>query len=73
MVRNILIGLVVLVVVVVGVAFVLPQNVHVERATVISRVTASHSPSVGTLECPVGMSTGKPSGPAGRALAPELP
>lgn len=35
MVRNILIGLVVLVVVVVGVAFVLPQNVHVERSTVI--------------------------------------
>jgi hypothetical protein len=35
MVRNILIGLVVLVVVVIGVAFVLPQNVHVERSTVI--------------------------------------
>jgi effector-binding domain-containing protein len=35
MLRNILIGLVVLVVVVVGVAFVLPQNVHVERSTVI--------------------------------------
>lgn len=36
MVRNIIIGLVVLVVVVVGAAFVLPQNVHVERSTVIA-------------------------------------
>lgn len=36
MVRNIIIGLVVLVVVVIGVAFVLPQNVHVERTTVIA-------------------------------------
>ncbi|MCE9522801.1 MAG: SRPBCC family protein [Alphaproteobacteria bacterium] len=35
MVRNILIGLVVLVVGVVGVAFVLPQQVHVERSIVI--------------------------------------
>jgi effector-binding domain-containing protein len=35
MLRNIIIGLVVLIVVVVGVAFVLPQNVHVERSTVI--------------------------------------
>ena len=35
MVRNIIIGLVVLVVAVIGIAFVLPQNVHVERSTVI--------------------------------------
>jgi effector-binding domain-containing protein len=35
MVRNIIIGLVALVVVVIGAAFVLPQNVHVERSTVI--------------------------------------
>jgi effector-binding domain-containing protein len=35
MLRNIVIGLVVIVVVVVGVAFVLPQKVHVERSTVI--------------------------------------
>jgi effector-binding domain-containing protein len=35
MVRNILIGLVVLVVVVIGGAFVLPQKVHVERSIVI--------------------------------------
>ncbi len=36
MVRNIVIGLVVLVAVVVGVAFLLPQNVHVERSAVIA-------------------------------------
>ena len=36
MIRNILIGLVVLVVVVVGTAFVLPQNVHVERSTMVA-------------------------------------
>ena len=36
MVRNIIIGLVGLVVILVGVAFVLPQNVHVERSTVIA-------------------------------------
>lgn len=36
MVRNILIGLVVLVAVVVGGAYVLPQNVHVERSIVIA-------------------------------------
>ena len=36
MVRNIIIGLIALIVVVVGVAFVLPQNVHVERSTVIA-------------------------------------
>lgn len=36
MVRNIIIGLVVLVVAAVGGAFLLPQNVHVERSTVIS-------------------------------------
>ncbi len=41
MVRNILIGLVVLVVVVVGVAFVLPQNIHVERSTVIGAQPAA--------------------------------
>jgi len=35
MVRNIVIGLVVIIVAAVGVAFVLPQNVHVERSTVI--------------------------------------
>src|SRR5262245_9171348 len=35
MVRNIVIGLVVLIAVVVGVAFVLPQKVHVERSTVV--------------------------------------
>lgn len=35
MVRNIIIGLIALIVIVVGVAFVLPQNVHVERSTVI--------------------------------------
>lgn len=35
MVRNIVIGLVALVVVVVGAAFVLPQIVHVERSTVV--------------------------------------
>ena len=41
MLRNIIIGLVVLVVVVVGVAFVLPQNVHVERSTVIGAQPAA--------------------------------
>jgi len=35
MLRNIIIGLVAIIVVGVGVAFILPQNVHVERTTVI--------------------------------------
>jgi len=36
MVRNIIIGVVVFIAVVVGVAFVLPQKVHVERSTIIA-------------------------------------
>lgn len=35
MVRNIIIGVVVLIAAVIGIAFLLPQNVHVERSTVI--------------------------------------
>ena len=35
MLRNIIIGLVVLIVVVIGGAFLLPQNAHVERATLV--------------------------------------